>query len=91
MDSAADSCFTVLLCLITPIPANAGMLFYCIMFDIGYRLRLLVDVSGSMYRFNGHDARLQREMEAVCMVMEAFQGYEHKLKVHLKLLSLTGS
>ena len=24
------------------------------------RLRLLVDVSGSMYRFNGHDLRLDR-------------------------------
>lgn len=50
------------------------------------RLRLLVDVSGSMYRFNGHDARLQREMEAVCMVMEAFQGYENKLKVISQML-----
>ena len=43
---------------------------------------MLVDVSGSMYRFNGHDYRLQREMEVVCMVMEAFQGYEDKLKVN---------
>jgi len=45
-----------------------------------------VDVSGSMYRFNGHDYRLQREMEAVCMVLEAFLGYEEKLKVTLLLL-----
>ncbi|XP_067943521.1 von Willebrand factor A domain-containing protein 8-like [Watersipora subatra] len=44
------------------------------------RLRLLVDVSGSMYRFNGHDLRLQREMEVVCMVLEAFHGYDEKLK-----------
>ena len=28
------------------------------------RLRLLVDVSGSMYRFNGHDQRLERMMES---------------------------
>ncbi|XP_063282038.1 von Willebrand factor A domain-containing protein 8 [Pelobates fuscus] len=44
------------------------------------RLRLLVDVSGSMYRFNGVDGRLERSMEAACMVMEAFENYEHKFK-----------
>ncbi|XP_048458994.1 von Willebrand factor A domain-containing protein 8 isoform X3 [Rhincodon typus] len=44
------------------------------------RLRLLVDVSGSMYRFNGLDGRLERSMEAVCMVLEAFENYEHKFK-----------
>ena len=38
------------------------------------RLRFLVDVSGSMYRFNGHDLRLQRMMEVACLVMEAFHG-----------------
>lgn len=45
------------------------------------RLRLVVDVSGSMYRFNGVDGRLKRSMEAVCMVMEAFENYEEKFKV----------
>lgn len=45
------------------------------------RLRLLADVSGSMYRFNGVDSRLERSMEAVCMVMEALESYEHKFKV----------
>lgn len=45
------------------------------------RLRLVVDVSGSMYRFNGVDRRLERSMEAVCMVMEAFENYEEKFKV----------
>nr|XP_014349139.1 PREDICTED: von Willebrand factor A domain-containing protein 8 [Latimeria chalumnae] len=44
------------------------------------RLRLVVDVSGSMYRFNGVDGRLERSMESVCMVMEAFENYEHKFK-----------
>lgn len=44
------------------------------------RLRLLADVSGSMYRFNGLDSRLERSMEAVCMVMEALESYEHKFK-----------
>ena len=45
------------------------------------RLRLLADVSGSMYRFNGVDGRLERSMEAVCMVMEALESYEHKFRV----------
>ncbi|XP_054285808.1 von Willebrand factor A domain-containing protein 8 [Macrosteles quadrilineatus] len=44
------------------------------------RLKLVVDVSGSMYRFNGFDGRLEREMEAVVLVMEAFQGYEARLQ-----------
>lgn len=39
------------------------------------RLKLVVDVSGSMYRFNGYDGRLDRQLEAVCLVMEAFQGF----------------
>ncbi|KAK2575217.1 hypothetical protein KPH14_002679 [Odynerus spinipes] len=44
------------------------------------RLKLVVDVSGSMYRFNGYDGRLDREMEACVMVMEAFSGYEDKFQ-----------
>uniref|UniRef100_A0A665V7J8 von Willebrand factor A domain-containing protein 8 n=1 Tax=Echeneis naucrates TaxID=173247 RepID=A0A665V7J8_ECHNA len=44
------------------------------------RLRVLADVSGSMYRFNGVDSRLERSMEAVCMVMEALESYEDKFK-----------
>merc|ERR1711879_1071343 len=44
------------------------------------RLKLVVDVSGSMYRFNGHDQRLERMMESTLMVMEALEGYEEKLK-----------
>lgn len=43
------------------------------------RLKLVVDVSGSMYRFNSYDGRLDRELEAVVMVMEAFEGYEKKI------------
>ncbi|WAR13926.1 VWA8-like protein [Mya arenaria] len=43
-------------------------------------LRLLVDCSGSMYRFNGHDGRLEREMEASIMAMEALEGHEEKIK-----------
>ena len=37
-------------------------------------IRLVVDVSGSMYRFNGYDGRLDRMVEAVLMVMEACQN-----------------
>ncbi|KAI4486325.1 hypothetical protein M0802_012344 [Mischocyttarus mexicanus] len=44
------------------------------------RLKLVVDVSGSMYRFNGYDGRLDREMEACVMVMESFSGYEDKFQ-----------
>ncbi|KAK0097221.1 hypothetical protein PV326_002877 [Microctonus aethiopoides] len=44
------------------------------------RLKLIVDVSGSMYRFNSYDGRLDRELEACVMVMEAFSGYEGKFQ-----------
>lgn len=47
------------------------------------RLRVLADISGSMYRFNGVDGRLERSMEAVCMVMEALENYEYKFKVRM--------
>lgn len=39
-----------------------------------------MDVSGSMYRFNSYDGRLDRELEAVVLVMEAFEGFEDKIK-----------
>ncbi|GFG34443.1 hypothetical protein Cfor_05032 [Coptotermes formosanus] len=44
------------------------------------RLKLVIDVSGSMYRFNNYDGRLDREMEAVVLVMEAFQGHEGRIQ-----------
>lgn len=43
-------------------------------------LKLVVDVSGSMYRFNGYDGRLDRELEAVVMVMEAFKDFEQRVQ-----------
>ena len=49
--------------------------------ELPKKLRLLVDVSGSMYRFNSYDGRLEREMETVIMAMEALEGYEEKIKV----------
>jgi MoxR-like ATPase len=42
--------------------------------------RVVVDVSGSMYRFNGYDGRLDRELEAAVLVMEAFQGFDDKIQ-----------
>merc|ERR1711997_226868 len=44
------------------------------------RLRLVVDVSGSMYRFNGHDQRLERMLESTLMVMEALAGFGERIK-----------
>ena len=41
-------------------------------------LRLLVDASGSMYRFNGYDKRLERQMAAVLLFMEALDGHADK-------------
>ena len=49
--------------------------------ELPKKLRLLVDVSGSMYRFNSYDGRLEREMETCIMAMEALEGYEDKIKV----------
>lgn len=46
-------------------------------------LSIVVDVSGSMYRFNGYDGRLDREMEAVTMIMEAFEGFDHKIQYQI--------
>ncbi|CAH0553600.1 unnamed protein product [Brassicogethes aeneus] len=42
--------------------------------------RVVVDVSGSMYRFNGYDGRLDKELEAVVLMMEALEGFEDKIK-----------
>ena len=46
-------------------------------------MRLLVDVSGSMYRFNSIDGRMERSMEAVLMVLEAFKGFEDKVQLEV--------
>lgn len=43
------------------------------------RVRFVFDLSGSMYRFNGEDGRLDRSLEAVTMFMEALHGFEHKI------------
>jgi len=38
------------------------------------RIRFVMDVSGSMYRFNGYDQRLIRCLEASLLIMESFQS-----------------
>ncbi|CUG86776.1 GPI-anchored surface protein, putative [Bodo saltans] len=43
------------------------------------RLLFVMDVSASMYRFNGMDQRLHRLIESATMVMEAFVGQEEKI------------
>ncbi|CAK1551283.1 unnamed protein product, partial [Leptosia nina] len=44
------------------------------------RLRLVLDLSGSMYRFNSYDGRLERSMEAVVLLTEALKGYETRIR-----------
>jgi hypothetical protein len=46
-------------------------------------LLFLVDVSGSMYRFNGVDGRLDRQLEVVALIMEAFAGQAHRFRYAL--------
>ena len=43
------------------------------------RLKLVVDVSGSMYRFNGVDGRMDRQLEAILMLMESLENHEEKI------------
>jgi hypothetical protein len=42
------------------------------------RILFVMDVSGSMYRFNGQDGRLERSLEAAMLVMESFHGFEQR-------------
>ncbi|CAI2356267.1 unnamed protein product [Caenorhabditis sp. 36 PRJEB53466] len=44
------------------------------------RLKLCLDVSGSMYRFNGYDHRLAKTLEATLMTMTALDGKTDKVK-----------
>jgi hypothetical protein len=39
-------------------------------------LKIVVDCSGSMYRFNSTDMRLQRTMEAIVLLLESLHGRE---------------
>ena len=48
-------------------------------------VKILCDVSGSMYRFDGADGRLERQLESMLLVMEGLEGYSHKIKVNTDL------
>ena len=50
-------------------------------------IKLVVDVSASMYRFNGYDGRLQRLLEATLMIMEALKDDE---RFHLSISGHNG-
>eukprot|EP01119_Soliformovum_irregulare_P011942 TRINITY_DN3062_c0_g1_i3.p1 TRINITY_DN3062_c0_g1~~TRINITY_DN3062_c0_g1_i3.p1 ORF type:complete len:1359 (+),score=391.60 TRINITY_DN3062_c0_g1_i3:331-4077(+) len=41
-------------------------------------IRFVLDVSGSMYRFNSYDHRLERMLQIALLIMESLQGFEHK-------------
>jgi hypothetical protein len=47
------------------------------------RLKFVFDISGSMYRFNGLDGRLNRSLEAALMVMESLHSLQEKYKYEL--------
>ncbi|KAL6064918.1 von Willebrand factor A domain-containing protein 8 [Balamuthia mandrillaris] len=42
------------------------------------KLRFVMDVSGSMYRFNSYDGRLDRMLATAVLLMESLHGYEQK-------------
>lgn len=42
------------------------------------RLVFCFDLSASMSRFNGHDGRLDRTLEAALLIMESFRTFEYK-------------
>eukprot|EP01138_Halocafeteria_seosinensis_P008927 gb/GECG01009124.1/.p1 GENE.gb/GECG01009124.1/~~gb/GECG01009124.1/.p1 ORF type:complete len:1545 (+),score=216.25 gb/GECG01009124.1/:1-4635(+) len=42
------------------------------------KLHFVLDVSGSMYRFNNQDGRLNRLLETSVMIMESFRGFEDR-------------
>eukprot|EP00026_Physarum_polycephalum_P000717 Phypoly_transcript_00718.p1 GENE.Phypoly_transcript_00718~~Phypoly_transcript_00718.p1 ORF type:complete len:1304 (+),score=248.57 Phypoly_transcript_00718:258-4169(+) len=44
------------------------------------RIQFVMDVSGSMYRFNGTDHRLERLLESTVLIMESFTGFENKIE-----------
>ena len=45
-------------------------------------IKLVVDISASMYRFNGHDGRLQRLLETSLMIMESLKD-DKRFKLYI--------
>ena len=54
------------------------------------RLTILVDCSASMYRFNGTDGRLNRQIEALLMVMEGLDSPIAKEKIKWDVVGHSG-
>lgn len=54
------------------------------------RLTILADCSASMYRFNGTDQRLTRQLESLCMVMEGLDSSAARLKVQWDIVGHSG-
>lgn len=52
------------------------------------RIKVVVDVSASMYRFNGYDGRLERLLEATLMIMEALRSDD---RFRLEIVGHNGS
>eukprot|EP00164_Ancoracysta_twista_P004354 GFYU01005864.1.p1 GENE.GFYU01005864.1~~GFYU01005864.1.p1 ORF type:complete len:442 (-),score=92.80 GFYU01005864.1:38-1363(-) len=42
------------------------------------RMTFVMDISGSMYRFNGYDGRLENLMQTAVMIMESLHGFDQK-------------
>jgi len=54
------------------------------------RLTILADCSASMYRFNGNDQRLTRQLESLCMVMEGLDSEAARNKVKWDIVGHSG-
>lgn len=54
------------------------------------RIRFVLDISGSMYRFNGHDQRLIRCLEAALLIMESFQSLRDSSKFEYSIVGHSG-
>jgi hypothetical protein len=53
-------------------------------------VRFVLDVSGSMYRFNGYDERLIRCLEAALLIMESFQSVGDSNKFEYSIVGHSG-
>jgi len=51
--------------------------------ELPKRIRFVMDISGSMFRFDGQDQRLQRLLQSTLMILEAFRGFEHKYQISI--------
>ena len=49
-----------------------------------------MDVSGSMYRFNGYDGRLNKMLETTCLIMEALAAEELRGRYEYAILGHSG-